>query len=56
MRKEEENYPKMGKHSQIKNSALNPNSKNYDPDLAKRRKKEKERRKANRLNRRRLGL
>lgn len=46
-----ENYPKMGKFPQKKNSRLNPRSKNYDADLASRRKKEKARRKANRLNR-----
>lgn len=47
----ENEYPKMGKRPQVRNSALDPKSPYYDPELAKRRKKEKARRKANRLNR-----
>lgn len=43
--------PKMGKRPQVRNPALDPRSKYYDPELAKRRKKEKARRKANRRNR-----
>lgn len=49
----ETDYPKMGKRPQVRNPALDPKSMYYDPELAKRRKKEKARRKANRLNRRR---
>ena len=52
MSKSKENeYPKMGKRPQVRNSALDPKSPYYDPELAKRRKKEIARRKANRLNR-----
>lgn len=52
MKKENENeYPKMGKRPQVRNPALKPRSKEYDPVLAKRRKKEKERRLAARKNR-----
>lgn len=47
----ENDYPKMGKCPQVRNPALDPRSKYYDPELAKRRKKEKARRKANRRNR-----
>lgn len=47
----QEDYPKMGKNPQKRNPALDPRSRYYDPDLAARRKKEKARRKANRLNR-----
>ena len=43
--------PKMGKRQQVRNPALDPRSKFYDPELARRRKKEKARRKANRKNR-----
>lgn len=44
-------YPKMGKNPQRRNPKLDPHNKEYDEDLARRRKKEKARRKANRLNR-----
>lgn len=47
----ENDYPKMGKRPQVRNPALDPRSKYYDPELAKRRKKEKARRRASRLNR-----
>lgn len=43
--------PSMGKRPQQRNPALDPNSREYDPELAKRRKKEKARRKARRKNR-----
>ena len=46
----ENDYPKMGKRPQVRNPALDPRSKYYDPELVKRRKKEKARRKANILN------
>lgn len=45
--------PSMGKRPQKRNPALDPNSREYDSVLAKRRKKEKARRKANKKNRRR---
>lgn len=41
----------MGKTKQHHNGKINPKSRNYDPYLAARRKKEKARRKANRQNR-----
>lgn len=47
----ENDYPKMGRCPQVRNPALDPGSAYYDPELAKRRKKEKARIKANRLNR-----
>lgn len=43
--------PMMGKIKPHRNGKLNLKSKNYDPYIAARRKKEKARRKANRQNR-----
>lgn len=44
---------KLGKTEQKRNPKLNPRFKDYDHELARRRKKEKERRLANRKNRKR---
>lgn len=41
----------MGKNPQHKNGKINPKSESYDKDLANRRRKEKQRRKANQLKR-----
>ena len=49
--KKNDDYPKMGKFPQKRNPKLDPHNKEYDPILARRRKKEKERRKANRQRR-----
>lgn len=48
-----DDHPTMAKRQQRRNPALDPNSREYDSELAKRRKKEKARRKANAKNRRR---
>lgn len=53
MPKKDQDYPKMDKKPQVRNPALDPHNKEYDPKLAKRRNKEKARRKTNQLNRRR---
>lgn len=46
-------FPKLGKIPQKRNRKLDPNDRFYDPELAKRRRKEKMRRKANTIRRQR---
>ena len=52
-KEQQRNLPKLGKIPQKRNSMLNPNCKDYDPVLAKRRQKEKNRRKADSIRRQR---
>lgn len=47
-----ESWCKMGKVTQIRSLLTNPKSKYYNPTIAKRRAKEKNRRKVNKLKRR----